>query len=51
MKYLTEKELIFIDALKKDLEINGEKSFVEILFQALFKTPEILKQDLRDLFI
>lgn len=50
MKYLIQEELRFIEELKKDLEANGDKSFIEILFQASFKAPEILKQDLDELF-
>lgn len=47
---LTPKELIFIEALKNDLEINGEKSFIEILFQSSFKNEENMRIELDELF-
>lgn len=50
MKYLTEKELAFLNALKKEQEINKEKSFMEVLFQASFIEPKKMKKDLDDLF-
>lgn len=50
MKYLTEKEINFIEALKKDLEAKGDKSFMKVLFQASFEDSETMKEDLNEFF-
>lgn len=50
MKHLKEKEIKFIEALKKDKEINGEKSFMDILFQGSFECSEDMNTDLDDFF-
>lgn len=50
MKYLTEKELGFIEALKKDLEINGEKSFIKILWHGFFDSEEYLRKEIANVF-
>lgn len=50
MKYLTEKEIKFMEALKKDLEAKGDKSFMNVLFQASFEDSETMKEALNELF-
>lgn len=50
MRYLTEQELAFFEALKKDYESNKDKSFIDVLFCAWFKSDYEMKNDLNDLF-
>lgn len=50
MKNLTDKEINFLDALKKDYAINGDKSYIEVLFQAGFKANSEMKKDLNELY-
>lgn len=50
MKYLNNKEIAFFEALKKDYDINKDKSFIEVLFCAGFKSHDEIKNDLNDLF-
>lgn len=50
MKYLTDKELDFFEALKKDYNINKDKSFISVLFCGWFKSEPDMRKDLIDLF-
>lgn len=50
MNYLTDKELAFFKALKNDYEINKDKSFIDVLFCAWFKSDYEMRNDLNDLF-
>jgi hypothetical protein len=50
MKYLTQKEILFLEALHKDYEKNGEKSFLEILFLGEISSYSKIKNELDNLF-
>lgn len=50
MKYLNNKEIAFFEALQKDYEINKDKSFIEVLFCAGFKSHDEMRNDLNNLF-
>lgn len=50
MKYLTKKESLFLEALYKDYENNGEKSFLEVLFLGEIGSYQKIKNELDDLF-
>ena len=50
MKYLTQKEILFLEALHQDYEKNGEKSFLEILFLGEISSYSKIKNELDNLF-
>lgn len=50
MKYLTEKEINFIEALKMDKQNNGNKSFLEILWHSGFEPEDELRKEIQDCF-
>jgi len=50
MKNLTEKELIFWNALIEDYQINKEKSFIECLFLGALIDKKEMKEELEELF-
>lgn len=43
MKYLNNQEIAFFEALQKDYEINKDKSFIDVLFCAWFKSDYVCK--------
>lgn len=49
-QYLTQKEELFFNALKKENELNQEKSFLNLLFCATLKSENQLRKELVNLF-
>lgn len=50
MKYLTEKELAFYEALIKDYQIRGDKSFIKTMFLSSFNFNNKIELKLKKLF-
>lgn len=50
MSFLTKKEIAFIEALKKDFEKNGEKSFLEVLYSGELSLNNVIRKQLNHLF-
>ena len=50
MRYLTQKELVFWNALIEDYKINKEKRFIECLFLGALVDSKEMKEELEELF-